>query len=213
MGFLARLLTGTAKPTPGVHSYREMAAMRHPVDDFLAGDGIEWIALRVGPKPALAAWSRLIRAKRVRRKVAEQSPPVDYRTHWVVFQFAGSPWSQLCMVQGDGVVTDRHLRELSLRTGGDALLLYGRNDHEKCRALAAIHYRGGEPRETLLLGADEDQDLLLDHLELDDSQAGDVQFDFDFDDAPRLAKEFLTRHGLADRDLAGELARMDVLIR
>ena len=68
------------------------------------------------------------------------------------------------MVHGAVPLYDRHVRELSQRTGAEAVLVYGRNQYDKCRALACIHYRSGAPQETLLLGADEDQDSILDHL-------------------------------------------------
>ena len=115
-------------------------------------------------------------------------------------------------LSGASFLRDRHLRELSLRLGADILLAYGLNDYDKARALACVRYANGRPAETLLLGEDEDQDLMLDRLELPDEEIGDLDFDFEFDGRERAA-EFFAGHGLDVRSAGGELERVDLLIR
>lgn len=205
---------GTKSKTYSTRTLGEMVGDDQSINRFFAASGaIEWIAVRADMKRVTSTWAELAQATSHRKNVAGKKLVYELRpgARWLVSRYARSEWTHILFVQGSSSLGDHHLRELSRRAASDVLLLYGRNDSDKARALACVQYRGGKHAAALLIGEDGDQNTLLDHLSLDEDEISDLDFELEFDSGPELAVAFLAKHGIEPPDLSGELERVDLI--
>ena len=208
--------TGMKPKKYSASTFGEMAAEGHSIETFFAGrDYIQWIAVKADLRTVVATWADLTQANLHRKNVTGERLNYDLRpgAQWLVYRYTPSEWSHIQLIHGAGTPTHHHLRELSQRTASEVLLFYGRNDFDKIRALACVRHLNGKPRDVLLVGEDADQDLLLEDLGLEEEEVEDLDFEFEFDAGRYQAARFLVDHGVAPRDLSGELQRMDLLVK